>query len=294
MAINPLSLSELLRPWRTAGITAILAEPRLEAPLPADSQDQGDHAPSGHIAETSVDVSEYETKTGEKAFSSATADGNGLAENIPRPASARPSSHPLSPNNVVSQQSAPSGESARGTGRQGHGGTKQVKSLEWPEAWQVLLARTNPAPIVWTYAELGEDLSGNGDKERSACLRRLISSLRLPKGSSAFWPVRLAPFVGEDAPASHEADNAPRSTGEAEFFQAGLQRLAPKVVIMLGAPAMELSGLDLPISIPFTQQIHKGVLYVLLPDFASLLGKAALQERAGVFLRAALSGLSLS
>lgn len=294
MAINPLSLAELLRPWRTAGITAILAEPRPEEPLPADDQDQGGHAASEHIFETVVDGSEYKAEADEKASLSRAAGGDDLLGDIPTSASDSSPSLPVGPQNAVSRQSSLSGKTARGAEGQGQKGTKGATPLEWPEAWQVLLARTSPAPIVWTYAELGEDLSGNGDKDRSTYLRRLISSLQLPKGSSAFWPVRLAPFIGEDAEASREANNATRSADESEFFQAGLQRLSPRVVIMLGAPAMELSGLNLPTSIPFTQQIHKGILYVLLPDFASLLGKGALQERAGVFLRAALSGLSLN
>lgn len=179
----------------------------------------------------------------------------------------------------------------------------------WPEAWQVLLARTRPAPVVWTYAELGQDLTGNGDKERADCLRRIIASLQLPKGSSAFWPVCLAPFIG-DAPfsaaparedssriASGAAFSGPddfTNSDEVQFFHAGLQRLNPRVVIMLGALALSLSGLGISMRVPFTQQIHKGTLYVLLPGFSALLSKKALQERASVFLRSALSGLSLS
>ena len=231
----------------------------------------------------------------EKISSSPTAVEKTRSERpAPTKVSSSPPDRPAGPQNTLLQQSSSFEETIRGVDGQRPAATEQTQSPEWPEAWQVLLARTKPAPIVWTYAELGEDLSGNGDKERSACLRRLIASLQLPKGSSAFWPVCLAPFIEEDLPTSREPGNASLSADEAEFFQAGLPRLAPRVVIMLGTQAMTLSGLDLPMTVSFTQQIHKGILYLLLPDFASLLSKAALQERAGVFLRAALSGLSLS
>ena len=141
---------------------------------------------------------------------------------------------------------------------------------------------------------MGEDLAGRGDKERSACLRRLIGSLRLPKGSSVFWPARLAsPDDGQSAAAPLNGEESAPG-GASGFFQAGLRHLAPKVVIMLGASAVELSGLGLSLNVPFTQQIHGGILYVLLPDFNAILAKPPLEERAGVFLRTALSGLLLA
>ncbi len=62
---------------------------------------------------------------------------------------------------------------------------------------------------------------------------------------------------------------------------------------MLGTHTLGLSGLNLTLTIPFTQQIHKGVLHVLLPGFSDLLARTALKERACAFLRSALAGLPL-
>ena len=256
MAINPLTLAEMLRPWRAAGISELLGEALTVGTPSAGPQNEGN-------------ISEFAPEP----------------ERLPAQAE----------NSLeASQKAARHGKTHVRAGTQTRKDSAPLSSRAYPEAWRSLLERTNPAPILWTYAELGEDLAGRGDKERSACLRRLIGSLQLPKGSSVFWPVRLAsPNDGESAPAPlNGEESAPGGIGD--FFQAGLRHLAPKVVIILGALAVELSGLGLSLNVPFTQQIHGGILYVLLPDFNAILAKPPLEERAGVFLRTALSGLLLA
>ena len=254
MAINPLTLAEMLRPWRAAGISELLAEaPARETPSAAQR------------SEGLSSASEFAPEP-EQAPAHA---GKGL-ETSPEPT--RPVKAPARAQ--TQKNSAP------------------PAPRNYPEAWRPLLERTSPAPILWSYAELGEDLAGRGDKERSACLRRLIGSLQLPKGSSAFWPV-YPPGGGESAPPPiGEGESTPGKADD--FFQTGLRHLAPKVVIMLGTSTVELSGLRLSLNVPFTQQIHGGILYVLLPDFSAILVKPPLEERAGVFLRTALSGLLLT
>ena len=248
----------MLRPWRVAGISELLAEALTGETPSAGPQNEGN-----------ASAAEFESEAEQLPPH---------AENGPEalPKVARPAKAPARADAQAQKASAP------------------PDSRDYPEAWRPLLERTNPAPILWTYAELGEDLAGRGDKERSACLRRLIGSLRLPKGSSAFWPVRLAlPDEDESIPSPlAEGKSAPGGAGD--FFQAGLRHLAPRVVIMLGPLTVELSGLELSINVPFTQQIHGGILYVLLPDFSAILAKPPLEERAGVFLRTALSGLLLA
>ena len=152
----------------------------------------------------------------------------------------------------------------------------------WPEAWRSLFLRTAPAPIIWTYAELGDDLSGRGDKDRSACLRHIIGSLQLPKGSSSFWPVSLS--GGETGEAV---------SGRERYFQEGLRLLKPGAVIFLGAGAVELSGIALNLHIPYTQTIARGMLHVLLPDFTTLLAGENFTRQACVFLRSSLGDLHL-
>ncbi len=258
MAINPLTLAEMLRPWRAAGISELLGEVLTGKTPSAGPQNEG----SACASEFAPEPEPLPDHAGNSPEASQKA--------------ARPDKAPARAGAQTLKDSAPPNFRA------------------YPEAWRSLLERTNPAPILWTYAELGEDLAGRGDKERSACLRRLINSLRLPKGSSAFWPVRLTSSgesKGAPAPLNGE-ESAPGGTDD--FFQAGLRHIAPRVAIMLGTPPVELSGLKLSLNVPFTQQIHGGILYVLLPDFNAILAKPSLEERAGVFLRAALSGLLLA
>lgn len=159
----------------------------------------------------------------------------------------------------------------------------------WPEEWRTLLARTSPAPLVWSYAELGEDLMGSGNKERSASLRKLIGSLQLPRGSSAFWPLRL-PEKGagtQSSPAQEQGQAPP----QAKIFLEGLALLEPKALVLIGPSAVPMTGLSLKLSTPFTQTVLRGRLVVLLPDFSVLIDKPTLMGKAGVFLRSALSGL---
>ena len=150
----------------------------------------------------------------------------------------------------------------------------------WPTAWQDLFARTKPAPILWTYPELGLDLSGQGSSQRSACLRELIGKLQLPRGSSTFWPLCLE-------------ENGAQAQAGTGIFKGGLFELAPKVVVLIGPRSVPLAGLGLDLHTPFTQQIVRGVLFVLLPEFSAMLENAALADKACVFLRSALGRVSL-
>ena len=176
----------------------------------------------------------------------------------------------------------------------------------WPPLWQSVLSRTRPAPLVWTYAELGNDLVRQSSRERSELLRNLISRLRLPRGSSAFWPVWLPcespdrnvtvpsgdslapPSVAEAEPDARPPDLFPMN-GSHLFFQRGLRFLQARLVIFFGSRALDLSALPVPLSMPFTQRIHNGLLFVLLPDFAQLFAVASQIDATRVFLRNALS-----
>ncbi len=60
----------------------------------------------------------------------------------------------------------------------------------FPEPWATFLARVPEAPkVVWTYMELGLDLGGQADPKRGGVLRNIITHLKWPKGTTAFWPV---------------------------------------------------------------------------------------------------------
>jgi hypothetical protein len=146
------------------------------------------------------------------------------------------------------------------------------------------LKKTPAAPLLWTYAELGQDLRGDGDPARSAGLKELIGRLQLPRGSSAFWPLTLT----EGWPQDLEADSAPP---EACFFLHGLSRLRPRAVILFGEQSCLLSGLAFSSRLPFTQQVKDGRLFLLLPAWSELLADEKLRERSFAYLQAALFSL---
>ncbi|MDL2316259.1 hypothetical protein LJC59_04185 [Desulfovibrio sp. OttesenSCG-928-A18] len=200
-----------------------------------------------------------------------------------------------------------------------------------------------PAPIVWTYPELGADLTGTGSRERSDYLKRLIQALGLPKGSSSFWPLCLPqqPVVEDSpAPASQSAPPAPapdsggplqaepleaqkdgKATGpsasaaapgaqaacapepghkpgpepgqesDSVWFQAGLARLRPRAVVMFGPEATAMTGLPLQLQLPFTQQILRGMLFVLLPPLGTPQAGADILDSSATYLRSAFAGL---
>ncbi|WP_319470046.1 hypothetical protein [uncultured Pseudodesulfovibrio sp.] len=65
------------------------------------------------------------------------------------------------------------------------------RQVHFPEPWAGFFAKvkaTEPK-VMWTYMELGLDLGGQSDRKRSGVLRNLISHLRWPPGTTAFWPV---------------------------------------------------------------------------------------------------------
>lgn len=144
---------------------------------------------------------------------------------------------------------------------------------------------TPKAPVIWTYPELGDDLSGNGDKARSTCLRELIGAAGLPKGSSAFWPLILQ--EGNEADAGTAIPEARKA--DSLYFQQGLRLLSPRALIMFGARSISLSGLELSIHSPFTQVIRQGILYMILPEFKALLTDREAFSRTSTYLRASLT-----
>lgn len=245
MAVNPLSLAESLRPWRAAGVTHFLREAL------------GDEdAATLHAQALPAAISD-----GSAARMSAASSGQ------PR----REAEAAQAPKGGSHQAATPAGAPP---------GSPDV----WPPAWQALFAQTRPAPVIWTYPELGLDLSGRGSKERSVWLHGSIDKLNWPRGTSAFWPLCL----GEEC-CGDEGDVAP----EAAVFKAGLHLLQPKVVVLVGARAARLADAGLTLRTPFTSQIVRGMLFVLVPDFVALLESPSLTDATCEFLRIALRGVNI-
>ena len=281
MAVNPLSLAESLRPWRTSGITHFLRDVL------------------GESDEGVVDPERPESVESKMRLADSWTPGSG----VPLDTALRDEGR----NGWPDERSAPGPggktrgfhDSGGGSGRDtagdpGRAGQSRPPWIErqspavavdpglWPESWQALLARTRSAPILWSYPELGLDLSGRGSSERSACLREIIGKLQLPKGTSTFWPMP-APEADE----SGVCEGPPRGS----LFAEGVRLLQPSVIVLLGIRAVELSGLELTLRTPFTQQILRGMLFVLLPDFSALLSNGSLPDKSCVFLRTALAGI---
>ncbi len=122
----------------------------------------------------------------------------------------------------------------------------------WPEPWATYFAKAPASPkIVITYAELGLDMSGQGDSRRGGIWRKLIAALGLSgRHAVAFWPMAL-PESGVSAP-------------NESMFLAGLKRLNPDVLAVFGAKAAAWHAEMAP---------RLGtVTCVMLPDPGTLLG----------------------
>jgi hypothetical protein len=130
---------------------------------------------------------------------------------------------------------------------------------------------------------LGEDLLLGGSKERSAALREMISRLRLPRGSSAFWPARLPGSLLPPAAARPAGPPAP------DYFRAGLKRLGVRFLIVFGQGALAGTAYEaLPLK-PFSEQLSDGRLILTLPDFSSLLAVPDRLDKVVFFLNSVLS-----
>lgn len=309
MAVNSLSLAASLRPWRYAGVIALLSSEAVDDESPIDAPGKpsnvsltSDSSPSTAETDLAYVVPEATCRCGADEAASR-ASPPSTTEDL-----STNKLHPCIPE--TGGRHAPLSPAATANAQDRHAGSELSRENQnnpepdfpdlLPGPWQDILTRTEPSPIIWTYSELGDDLTGHGDKERSACLRHIIRSLNLPKGTNAFWPVCLPqkslPVDAEPTTSAPGFANPIGNAGDSSqerFFLFGLRKLNPRIVILLGQQAVELSGLTLSLSTPFTQKIHKGVLYVLLPDFPTLLSKTVLRDQACVFLRSALSGMTL-
>lgn len=145
---------------------------------------------------------------------------------------------------------------------------------DWPESWQQLYRKTPGSPlVVWTYAELADDLAGRGDGSRGPVFRKVFQELRMKAGSNAFWPMR--------DPASEYPDN------DAVFFASGIAVLRPRLVLVLSSAVP--AGLGLPAMHPMLPIIHNGARHVLFKNpvqLASLVAAPDGAERVAAFVRA--------
>ena len=160
-----------------------------------------------------------------------------------------------------------------------------LRTDDWPGPWQRILEKVKPAPIAWSYAELGKDLLLASNPERSAALREIIAHLRLPKGSSTFWPACLPEGVA--------AETALKSAPQ-DFFRAGLDLLEVRFLVVFGPGALRGSVYGRLRLTPFSEQVSEGRLVLALPEFASLLAERSRLNKVISFLDSVFSRFLLA
>ncbi|WP_294445478.1 hypothetical protein [uncultured Mailhella sp.] len=142
---------------------------------------------------------------------------------------------------------------------------------QWPASWLALKNRRPlpPRPLVlWTYAGLGEDLTGRPDDVRRQVIVRMLMELRHPGGTHVFWPCGLAGEKPEDGPA---------------LFWSGVKLLNPRVLLLFGSDARDTLSMPKTL-LPFCQERVYGRLVIQLPRPQSLAQDEASFKRALVFL----------
>ena len=297
LAIIPITLAETLRPWRAAGLFHFLQDQTLLEGLCAEDVQAllGQQAHTGAPVQTgagvAADFGKYPHTTGALQGQSiggeqaptgnkftAASHSDPVKDSSSSIASTRVMDIPANPSSMepeAAKQPAPHAATTAVAATQ----TEiplQLDVKQWPTVWQQAFAKAAPAPILWSYAALGEDLGGKANPARGACLRGIIGSLQLPKGTSSFW----APAV---------LNGQGQLEGNASLFLSGIKLLRPKLVIAIGQDSLTSFAPHVSLTLPFTQELYQGMLVVLLPDFASLISRADLVEKSIIYLRACVS-----
>lgn len=259
MAVNPVSLAESLRPWKQAGLHCLFFEDAEPFFL---SSNLCENMPAQTLADS--DSPQPKLARPQQPGANARQSGNALAAGII-------TSNPTSTKQVRAPESRMSAVAA------------EAAFVALPGPWQNMTRFLKIAPVLWTYAELGQDLLGQGDPQRSALLKHLISALAFPKGGSAFWPFSLPGL---------ECVQHPDVFEQSPFFL-GLCRIQPQVLIVLGPQGPEQCGMPFELKQPFTQTVFKGLLVLLLPEISALQNDEKILQQSIAFLRTTLTGLPL-
>jgi hypothetical protein len=151
--------------------------------------------------------------------------------------------------------------------------------ISWPSVWRERLQKTRPAPLIWTYWELGLDLCGTPDPQRRDLFQDLLRDLAHPPGTHSFWPPALPVRDGKE----HVA-NAP-------VFWEGVRLLRGRAVIIMGTQALHALALpDCMLAMhPFQQIRHQGRQLIVLPPPNTLIQEVRRMQALREFLRQALA-----
>lgn len=270
MAVTPVTLGPVLRAWALAGVSHILCDGPVD-PVYLGNEGAGASRP-------------VPPPVGRPPFTQAPPMGDaGSARPLKSAEPVRPPAVAAAP--VAGAERAASERTAGVSTPSAFAARREAPEdpAAWPEPWSGWFARITPAPVLWTYHELGADLTGLGrSPERSAFFKNLIAELGLPKGSSVFWPSAM-PVAEEGAGAILKA--------HPPVFAAGLTRLGPLVVIVFGETALADMGLAGRIRY-FRQEMVEGKLFLCLPEIGTLLENQSQRASAVSLLRAMLASVA--
>ncbi len=122
---------------------------------------------------------------------------------------------------------------------------------EWQHLWKKLNMDAHPR-VVWTYAGLGEDLTGTASTERRAVMAHILKGLGHPRGTHGFWPYVL-----------------PGTEPEPDIFWSALSMAGTRAVLVFGSEARD--ALFLPKTLrPYCQEIFQGRMVIQLQRPESL------------------------
>ena len=271
--------SAIVRPWLKAGLSVLLLEsPQRVDELRSSGSDtaQKSEAPHGR--------NEQMPRQAQPAFSREIPERKDAVRLSSQPSFA--ASERSSRSGSV-RMSAPAPDSVRESASAGpvsdvHTGlpssengllaTPGARPVEaWPASWLALKNRRPlpPRPLVlWTYAGLGEDLTGRPDDVRRQVIVRMLMELHHPGGTHVFWPCGLAGEKPEDGPA---------------LFWSGVKLLNPRVLLLFGSDARDTLSMPKTL-LPFCQDRVYGRLVIQLPRPQALAADEASFKRALAFL----------
>ena len=278
MAASTVILSEQIRPWHNAGLRFLFDEDGSIAQAMTDAQAAAFAQPapvaqpaSSPVAPAQQASQQYQQTTPQQPAS------NQLQQQTQQKSQAAPSAQA---SQQRPQRSAQQGQRAPAVPPRAmpslviHPTNKPPE--EWPQQWQNYWSKVQiPSPVVWTYWALGDDLSGHADPKRREVLKKLISSLNLPRGTSSFWPVAAS---GE---AAGDLTPAP------EIFLAGLRRLRPRYSVVFGSKALKSFMPDSTLR-PYLFTQFLGHRVIALPDVDYLVRSPNMLAPVIAYLRTAI------
>lgn len=275
--------SSIVRPWLKAGLSALLLEsPQRVAELRASKGEAGEESSVPRSAGVPRQVPPSfrapapERRGVSRPSSAPSRVGDAFALDSPVQAASPRAEAPAS----AQVRQSPSARPAAGAAQtrpalSSDGGLLATPGAlpveQWPASWLALKNRRPlpPRPLVlWTYAGLGEDLTGRPDDVRRQVIVRMLMELRHPGGTHVFWPCGLAGEKPEDGPA---------------LFWSGVKLLNPRVLLLFGSDARDTLSMPKTL-LPFCQERVYGRLVIQLPRPQSLAQDEASFKRALAFL----------